>query len=1159
MNARHLLLAAALGTSGLYGHLRDPAPARAQSTTSGALQGVVTDKATGAKLAGVTVTVTSPALQGEQTTFTDGSGFYKVSPLPPGEYTVTYFYLSVRLERKGVSVGVNRTTPVYQQLDQAQAAGEIVEVVDSAPAIDPTSTTQGITIDKSYIKNVPVPGRTFEAVLGAAAGSQGDALGVSFSGSTSLENQYIVDGVNTTGLTFGTVGSPVINDFIEEIEVITGGYNAEFGRATGGIVNVVTKSGSNELKGSIFSTYRPGFLTAEAEITPINSSSIDARADNAYQIDFGFEVGGPIIKDRVWYFVGFVPRFEKVDVTRFTKRQTDCRTVQPDGKLSTCNLGMGDGIPDSDPETGFFLTETLDSEVRADRVTSYNFLGKVNFAVTPANQGQLTVMALPRSRRADGIFGPARNGIRVDSLVTDAALKWTSKLRDNKTEIEAVIGWHRERLTSGGLDPQLDDEPLQVLLDGQLDVWGRGFMSESQRTIAGCTDGPGDPFPGIVNCPMDTRPYVTGGPGSINDDLEERRSARVSVTQRVKAGGSHELKAGIEADNNLSEKSRVYSGGAFLQTFVGAQTVLVTRWVQLLGRQGSAADMEKPADSRFDNVCHDGAPVPFACDHLGGEVGSPGTQVTGNTLNWSAYLRDSWQVLPNLTLNLGMRYEEQRMRYSSALQSQLDPLTEVQLGKNAMVLTGNWAPRAGVLYDWTKEGRSKIYAHWGRFYESIPMDINDRSFGGETSYQQVFLNAARTPGPSSPFSCGGGDDPRIGGPDGSNCLADGLTPFGTALVGASGVLVAPGIKSQYMDEIIGGFEYELFDDLKIGLAYQNRRMGRVIEDVSTDGAQTYLIANPGEFPEAEARPIQATIDRLRAQIEPLELQCAPPMACDPGVRDELDRLTAEKLRTEDRLAMFRGIRRFDRPRRDYNALQLTLSRRFSRRLYVQGSYTYSRTQGNYPGLFSPDNGQVDPNISSQYYLIELLANRGGPLPYDRPHYIKVDGYYTFVLRRHGEATVGARVRALSGVPVNALAGHYLYGANESFLLPRGQLGRTEFEHGVDVHLGYGRKLNQRMKLELWIDLYNLYNRQGSAGIDDNYAPQFRLTGAGSTAGVEQNATPVAGGTYDDLVYVKRIDGQGNPTHEPIGKNPNFRNTDARYSPAYVLFGGRLIF
>ncbi|HLL24125.1 MAG TPA: hypothetical protein VK427_18460, partial [Kofleriaceae bacterium] len=247
------------------------------------------------------------------------------------------------------------------------------------------------------------------------------------------------------------------------------------------------------------------------------------------------------------------------------------------------------------------------------------------------------------------------------------------------------------------------------------------------------------------------------------------------------------------------------------------------------------------------------------------------------------------------------------------------------------------------------------------------------------------------------------------------------------------------------------------------------------------------------------------------------------------------------------------LRIFDKPRRDYNALQLTLTRRFSKKLYVQGSYTYSRTEGNYGGLYSADNGQIDPNISSQYDLIELLGNREGLLPQDRPHYIKLDGYYTFDFKKAGQLTVGTRVRALSGIPTNALAGHYLYGANESFLLPRGQLGRTDFEHGLDLHVGYAYDLGKGREIELFFDLYNIYNRQGTFGVDNNYAPQF------TNDGDEQNANPVSGGTYEDLIWVKSLDSTGTETPNPIARNPNFRNTWSRYSPAYGRVGLRLRF
>jgi len=466
------------------------------------------------------------------------------------------------------------------------------------------------------------------------------------------------------------------------------------------------------------------------------------------------------------------------------------------------------------------------------------------------------------------------------------------------------------------------------------------------------------------------------------------------------------------------------------------------------------------------------------------------------------------------------------MRYASFLQNTTDPLTGNELGKNALVLTGMVAPRVGLIYDWTKEGRSKIYVNWGRFYESIPMDINDRSFGGEVQYQQYF----------SPGRCGA-TDPRIGGHDATNCLKmDPNTPadlFQT-LFGASGELIVPGTQAEYLDEFIAGFEYEVLDDLKVGVAFNHRQLGRVIEDMSVDGANTYIIGNPGEFSAAEE---QKLTDRINRTDDP-----------------------TEKARLQNQLKQFIAIRTFDKPVRDYNALQFTLTRRFSKQLYVQGSYTYSRVEGNYPGSYSPDNGQVDPNISSQYDLIELLSNRFGALPTDRPHYIKLDGYYVFDLKKQGDLTVGARIRALSGIPQQALGAHFLYGPDESFLLPRGELGRNDFEHGVDLHAGYGRHLNKNMKLELIVDVFNIYDRQGTAESDNTYAPPARQAAPGQPgSGDSQNAIPVSGGTYSDLIWLKTVDQRGDETGRPIGRNPNFHNATVRYAPTYVTFLARLTF
>jgi hypothetical protein len=262
-------------------------------------------------------------------------------------------------------------------------------------------------------------------------------------------------------------------------------------------------------------------------------------------------------------------------------------------------------------------------------------------------------------------------------------------------------------------------------------------------------------------------------------------------------------------------------------------------------------------------------------------------------------------------------------------------------------------------------------------------------------------------------------------------------------------------------------------------------------------------------------------------------------------------------RLERDLERYRGIRRFDKPVRDYAAIEVSISRRFLSGLFLAASYTFSRTDGNYPGLVSYDNGQIDPNISSQYDLIELLGNRRGRLPQDRPHYVKVDAYRGFKVGG-GTLTLGTRIRALSGIPRNVLGAHYLYGSNESFILPRGQMGRTDFEHGFDLHVAYKKKLNADVEAELFFDIFNAYNKQGTFRVDDTYAPQYSLS-AGGGGGIEQNVNPISGGTYEDLIWAKTIDASGTESALPVGRNPNFGNTTARYAPASAQVGFRVTF
>jgi hypothetical protein len=222
------------------------------------------------------------------------------------------------------------------------------------------------------------------------------------------------------------------------------------------------------------------------------------------------------------------------------------------------------------------------------------------------------------------------------------------------------------------------------------------------------------------------------------------------------------------------------------------------------------------------------------------------------------------------------------------------------------------------------------------------------------------------------------------------------------------------------------------------------------------------------------------------------------------------------------------------------------TKRLSKNWMMQGSYTYSRTLGNYPGLFSPDNGQVDPNISSQYDLIELLANRDGSLPHDRPHSFKLDGYYMFDLgKKWGKIIPGTRFRAYSGNPINALGRHHRYGRNESFLLPRGEMGRIPPYWFVDLRLVYQRDLGRGMNLEVWSDLFNVLNRQKPVAVDDEYTLD--------------ETNPIVGGDFADLIWLKSQTTDGGETPNPAQRKLSFNEVSGRTSPLFVEIGARLNF
>ena len=187
MRARALLFAALIGIGGLA----TPVPLTPRGwaqVAKGSIVGVVKDKASGEALAGVTVLATMPGSRHTFTAISDDTGAYRFDGLPPGEYTLTFYYGEATTERPHVLVATGKVTMAHVALDSTRAMEEVI-IVDHAPIVDQRSTRTGITITQDYTTNIPT-GRTFGGVLGAAPGAQGSSVGVSFSGATSIATTY---------------------------------------------------------------------------------------------------------------------------------------------------------------------------------------------------------------------------------------------------------------------------------------------------------------------------------------------------------------------------------------------------------------------------------------------------------------------------------------------------------------------------------------------------------------------------------------------------------------------------------------------------------------------------------------------------------------------------------------------------------------------------------------------------------------------------------------------------------------------------------------------------------------------------------------------------------------------------------------------------------
>ena len=281
--------------------------------TSGRITGQVIDNSA-APVPGVVLTVHSPNLQGVQSTTTDSKGQFRFLALPPGTYSLKADLAGFKtIDRKDIVVGIDRTVDLGLKMEVASVV-ETVTVTGEAPVIDSSSSTGGVNATADMFERLPVQ-RDFYGMAHVAPGTQDDGVGTVFYGSSGAENAYIIDGLNTTGVETGEKGKTLNFDFIQEIEIKSSGLPAEYGRMTGGVINVLTKSGGNQFKGAVFGFTEGGGLESDNVTAAKRPATSTTVADTDFKRDFGGELGGYLVKDKLWFYGAYNRVNQKFNTT----------------------------------------------------------------------------------------------------------------------------------------------------------------------------------------------------------------------------------------------------------------------------------------------------------------------------------------------------------------------------------------------------------------------------------------------------------------------------------------------------------------------------------------------------------------------------------------------------------------------------------------------------------------------------------------------------------------------------------------------------------------------------------------------------------------------------------------------------------------------------
>ncbi|HEX8247069.1 MAG TPA: TonB-dependent receptor [Pyrinomonadaceae bacterium] len=789
-------------------------PATAQTSTTGNIEGTVTDPS-GAVVPGASVTVSGGNLVRAITVTANDEGFFRVGNVPPGRYSVKVEAAGkgfATYENQNIEVNLSRTTTVDTQLTPA-STGATVDVV-AGSEIDTTQNTSGTNVSTEQFSNFPTQ-RTVQSLytiaptvtrsgLRDASGRDRDP---SVAGSSGPENNYILDGVNTTDPAFGGSGANLPFEFVQEVEVKTGSYGAEYGLSTGGIFNVITKSGTNEFRGEVY-----GYFTGKSMVRDARNFSFTGLSPSGFsEIDAGFGIGGPIIKDKLTFYGSFNPQYRN----------------------------------------NSYLTQTFRTEVENKIATPF-YAGKLTWSINDTNTFNFSTFG-DFTKEEGHLFAGSGFGANLNSFEgiretggSNYAFRLNSTFSQNFIG-EFSFGMHFQR---NNVIPGSDVLDTPLVTDNFAVLRANGTVAPVVQTgvLAGgtvATPGTNTGFVDFVYSPGGSlqRNFIRQGFGLYQDQTRNRYEAAARLQSIF---GRHTLKYGFEYYRNIYDINQTSTGPSNVfanplnvpplnQTDAANRnvsgfrvtnnfSVCTVRGAQVVCPSATATNILTPAITANQ--------VPGITSVITGTITPQEALNNPFLVRTTTRVRD-FKLIADTKTDVESFYVQDDIKVSNTIQLNIGARWDFQQaygngGVEYLKLNNFWhnlQPRIGFIWDFTGKGKGKVFANYARYLETpIPLDLNVRAGSGDAQTDKNFnVNTLNAP-----------------------LNATVATGFGTRNLGHDATPIDADLKPQTVNEWNVGIEYEAMKDLVLGFRGIYRPQGTVIEDGSFDDGTTYFIFNPGE-------------------------------------------------------------------------------------------------------------------------------------------------------------------------------------------------------------------------------------------------------------------------------------------------------------------------